>query len=513
MSIRKALNTPHRILAAAILAVAALAPQVAGDEPPRPRLVVVISVDQLRPDTWTRYRAEYTGGLKRLLERGRIYAGDLDYASTQTGPGHATTMTGCRPNRTGIVQNGWVARNPLRAVYCVEDPASTVFGAPHKGRGPRLLRRRTLGDWMKAANPRAKVLSVSAKDRAAILMGGRYPDGAYWLEKSYGGFTTSAYYCPGGVPAWLKAFNDDGWLDRLPPTWTYPQARGVRRDDDPREATKYQNRSPHPLKAKRRSLTCDRLYRTPYADEWTLRLAAQLVHRHDLGGDDVCDLLCISLSATDTVGHLYGPFSQEIHDTMRRLDRKLGAFFARLDRRGAPYVVALTADHGVLPIPDRTVIDEKALIRNAQSHLGAGDKFVVSGSQIWFTEKAGATDRKKLREFLLAQDGIARVITRADLLGRASDAVLRLAQASYAPDRGGDLIVIPKKGVLITRYGSTGTSHGSPWAYDRNIPLVFWGAGFKPGAAGPANAVDLAPTLARHLGVPAPADLDGKVLR
>ena len=281
----------------------------AADPAPAPRLLVVISVDQMRADTLTRFAAEYTSGLDRFLEHGRRFDGRLDHAGTETGPGHSTMLTGCRPSRTGIVANGWLDRATLRRIYCVDDPASPVYGAPRSGRSPKNLLRNTLGDWMKRADPRAKVYSVSAKDRAAILMAGRYPDGVFWLDKRRPGFTTSRYYRPAGLPDWLIAFNHDGWFAALPASWTYKAVPGLRADDDPRESPRYGRVSPHPLLHSKVAETIGALYHSPFVDAWTLRLAARVVDRYDLGGDATCDLLCVSLSATDTVGHLYGPFS------------------------------------------------------------------------------------------------------------------------------------------------------------------------------------------------------------
>lgn len=505
-----------RIHLLALLLLVSCAP--AEDAAEKPRLAVVISVDQLRPDVLRRYAKEYRGGLKRLLAGGLHFRGELVHAATQTGPGHSTMLTGCNPARTGIVANSWINRETLRSVYCVNDDASPVFLVKNKGRSPKQMLTTALGDWMHDANPKAKVYAVSGKDRAAITMGGKHPDGAYWFDRTAMGFTSSAYYHPDGLPGWIAAFNDDGWYDQLPAQWIYQPAAGVRADDFPGESSRFSRTSPHPLRDADRRKSCDRIYCSPFVDAWTLRLAGKLVEREDLGGDDVADLLCISLSATDTVGHLYGPFSQEIHDDLLRLDRELGELFELLDRRGAPYVVVLTADHGVLPIPELKLVPLRPAIQAAtaavQKKFGRADFFRVSGDgQIWLRPQPGVdldVARRTIADVLRAQEFVAAVLDPRAL----DDAgpIGELVRNTHHPARGADLYVIAKEKVLFSDYVS-GTSHGSPWSYDREVPLSFFGAGIPAGETGrTAHTIDIAPTLARALGVPAPGGLDGSVL-
>ena len=489
----------------------------------KPRLLVVVSVDQMRPDTLSRFAKEYTGGLKRIVERGLHFRGVIDHGATQTGPGHSTMLTGCRPAKTGIVANNWFDRRSLAAVYCVEDGSSPVYGRPDRGRSPRNLLRDTLGDWMKRADPRSRVYAVSGKDRSAVLMGGLRPDGAYWLEKRAGGFSTSSYYHPAGLPDWLRAFNAGDWVKKLPEHWTYEPVSWLRADDDPRESPLLSRTSPHPLREGSLGHTLDRVYRSPHVDEWTLLLARQIVERFDLGGDEACDLLCVGLSATDTVGHLYGPFSQEIRDTTLRLDRELGALFDFLDRRNVPFVLALTADHGVLPF-DRmrrihARLTQQTVAVALQKRFGSSDLFRRTGMQFWIdrakVKRKGldvATVRAVLKEVLLSLDVIAEVHDRPALLGEGGSALRVLARKSFHRERSGDLIVHAKENVLFDTYG-TGTSHGSPYRYDRDVPVVFLGAGIASGRRDrEARTIDIAPTLARLIGVALPDDLDGTAL-
>lgn len=487
----------------------------------RPRLVVVVSVDQMRRDTLTRFAKEYTGGLKRMLDKGLRYRGLLDHALTQTGPGHSTILTGCHPARTGIVANEWLDRKTLKPVYCVDDRQAPVYGVKGKGRSPKLVLRDALGDWMKAADGRAKVFSVSCKDRAAIVMGGRRPDGVFWLERKGGGFSTSAYYAPEGLPEWLVDFNEDGWIERLPEHWTYEPVAGLRDDDDPRESGRFSRASPHPLRTGDRTKVYDHVYHSPFGDALTLRLARRLVERFDLGGDEVCDLLAISLAATDTVGHLYGPYSQEIRDTTLRLDRNLGRLFDFLDERGAPYLVVLASDHGVLPMDGMTRVDARPLIQRVavavQRKHGGGDWWRFSAGQIYVNHsQAGAAAVPATIVAALGTEGAIRsVYDRAAMTpapGEAADGIRDLLRRSFHPDRSGDVFPIVKERTLLSVW-KVGTSHGSPHKYDREIPLVFWGPGIPPGErAREARTVDIAPTLARRIGVSTPGDLDGEVI-
>ncbi|MFQ5845018.1 MAG: alkaline phosphatase family protein [Planctomycetota bacterium] len=488
------------------------------------RLVVVLCVDQMRPDTLTRFDGEYRGGLRRLLDGGLRFDCVHDHALTLTGPGHAVLLTGCHPRSTGIALNGWRDRRTLRPVYCVDDPAHPVHGRSAGGRSPRRLRRDALGDWLRRRDPRARVYSVAGKDRAAVLMGGRFPDAAYWYDRARGGFASSTYYHPGGLPDWVEAFRGDGWLAALPETWSYEPSPHLRPDDDPRESPRFGRASPHPLRDRDLRRTLAHLYVSPFLDAAVLRFARALVERRDLGGDAACDLLCVGLSATDTVGHLYGPFSQEIRDVTLRLDRELGRLFAFLDRRGAPYLVVLTSDHGVLPLADVRSVDgaamAKELGRALAARLGPGRWTSLApgrapSSNVYVHPRVPATDRARVRRVLVeVLSAREAVYERGRLLARepAGDALLDLARKSYVPDRCGDVFFFLEPGRLF-RHSAGVTSHGAPHPYDREVPLVFWGPGIEAGTGrGAARTVDIAPTLAARLGLSPPPGVDGTVL-
>ena len=277
---------------------------------------------------------------------------------------------------------------------------------------------------------------------------------------------------------------------------------------------RYSRKSPHPLRKGGRQKTLARMYASPYGDAYVLRFARKLVEQHDLGGDDVTDLIAIGLSSTDTVGHAYGPFSQEIRDTTLRLDRNLGAFFDFLDERKITYVVALTADHGVLPIPDRNVIDSRPLVQRlnvaVQKKLGAGDWFrLVSTGQIYVKS---AKARAAILEAARAEPVFEAVFQREDMEADTPGLLLGLLRRSYHPMRSGDLLGVPREKVLVTRY-TTGTSHGSPWRYDREVPILFYGPEIPVGRRGrEVRTVDIAPTLAGRIGISVPEGVDGVAL-
>jgi predicted AlkP superfamily pyrophosphatase or phosphodiesterase len=543
------LSARVRAAAAALLCVAAVVPRQparAHCDVPRPRLVLVIAVDQLGAD---RLQPSLPGGLGRLLREGRSFADAvLDHADTETCPGHATMLSGRQPGPYGVGGNEFVDQETGALVYCVDDPSSPVLGG-RGGRSPRPFRGDALGDWLKATLPNARVYAVSGKDRAAIAMGGRRPDAAYWFDLDAAGFTTSTWY-RSALPAWVVDWNGEGtggFLEALPERWDHPTGdpgNGATADDAPGESTLHGATSGHPLREADRARTLKRLYFTPMLDEVTLDFARELVVREDLGRTDVTDLLAVGLSATDTVGHLYGPDSQEARDAQLRLDALLGDFLAFLESRSGVgrVLVVLTSDHGVLPLPEHLAqvghnecpvgggrVAAKPLNQGLAAALAAAygdapaDRPWLRNAGLRLTvnrslarERGVSVDAlvATARAWLQGQPAVQRTWTAAEQsAGSGPEPFGRLYRNSWDPERGGDLVVQPAAGCLVTDYPA-GTSHGSPYLYDRAVPIVFWGTGVAPGVArDPARTVDIAPTLAHHLGIDAPADLDGVRLR
>ena len=514
-----------------------------------PRLVLLLAVDQLRPD---RLETELPGGLGRLMREGRVYTDAvLDHAITATCPGHATMLTGRHPAAAGLPGNSFIDVEAGRTVYCVNDDAedAAVIGG-RGGRSPRNLRVTTLGDWLKGADPKSRVFSVSQKDRSAIALGGRGAEAAYWLHRGeWVGYTTSRYYLE-ELPDWVVQWNGidpptDGLLAELPETWSHSVESGPppsRPDDFIGEDPERSRSSPHPLRDADLKRFADNAYRSPYADELTLDFATELVKREALGRGPATDLLALGLSATDSIGHAYGPYSHESWAALRQLDQGLARFLIFLQSRVGEggLLVALTADHGVLPLPEwleangrsecpvpggRAGLRGLLLGLNWQLHksftrvvalprewtLHAGPMVGVSRPTAAENEVEVAEVIRVVREYLEKEPAIARVWT-PDEIRASADPVARLWRNSLDPERSGDLQIELHPGCLVSS-SDHGTGHGSPHLYDRRVPLIFWGPGIEPARVpGPAATVDIAPTLARQVGLTPPADLDGRAL-
>jgi arylsulfatase A-like enzyme len=495
-------------------------------------------VDQLRAD---RLDPELPGGLGRLAREGRVFAdAALDHAFSETCPGHVAASTGRHPGPVGVPGNQWVDADTGQRSYCVDDrsPEARVLGGS-QGRSPRAIGATALGDWLKWAHPQAKVFSVSAKDRAAISLGGQRPDAAYWLDRQEAlGFTTSRWYRE-ALPEWVQRFNGEGasgFVAALPAEWRHASGsppNGARPDPHPREMDHFSSTSPHPLAGAERAKTLERLSVTPYLDEVTLDFARALVTREGLGDDPVPDLLAVSLSAADLVGHYYGPWSQESRDSLLRLDQSLDRFldFLEVQAGRGGLVVALTADHGVLALPEWLSesglsncpilggrVDARGLLSALASSLEeafgvegsaagpwmleAGTRFTVNEARSRATGVPPDAILGRARRFFESQPVVARVWTAAEIL----------YGNSHHPTRGRDLVVQTVPDCLVTPY-EAGTSHGSPYRYDRAVPLVLAGSGVQPGVVrGRASVVDVAPSLAALLGVATPGDLDGRAL-
>jgi predicted AlkP superfamily pyrophosphatase or phosphodiesterase len=530
------------------------------------RLVVLLAVDQLRAD---RLSPDQPGGLGRLQREGRVFSdAALVHAFSETCPGHATMLSGRNPAALGVPGNRYVDPETLALHYCVDDsaPDAAVIGVSDPaagGRSPRSLRAGGLGDWLKQQRPGSRVFSVSPKDRAAITMGGTRPDAAYWLRWSAPApFTTSLYYQP-ALPEWVAAWTSERLLADVPDRWHYlvesiERARtGARPDDHPAESPLLGRVAPHPLRRAPEPATDPaaslaevgrQVHASPFLDAITLAFTRDLIVQEQLGEGPGSDLLAVSLSATDIVGHHYGPQSWESIDALARLDALLADFLHFLEERVAPeqLVVVLTSDHGVLALPEWLLelaesacplpggrIDPDELLRELESRLDrrfGAEPAPAAPGRPWFV-RAGtrlSLNRERTRaqgvrpesvlalaaELIAAHPGIAKVWTAEDVeAGRGHSALADLYANSWDRERGGDLALQVARDCLLSSYAS-GTSHGSPYGYDRAVPLVFYGAGVAAGRIeGPAAPVDIAPTLASLLGIEAPDSLDGRVLR
>ncbi len=515
----------------------------------RPRLGVIIIVDQFCADQLAGYSPLFTGGLNRI-EKGGVSFSDAhhEHAMTLTATGHATLSTGCYPNRHGIVGNNWYERGTGQRVYCCDDSTVQVIGDPEAvGRSPHYLMTEAIGDWLKSAWVQSKVFTVSQKDRSAILLGGHRPDGAYWFDDAKGRFVTSTYYTD-SLPDWVAGYDcfpfrekaiRDGWRKGWPEK-TYALANP---DDSPAENDSAQSTFPHlyDSAAAVARTPSEWLMETPYSDEMILDFARVLVETETLGQDSVPDLLCISLSANDYIGHSFGPHSQEALDGLLRVDSYLGKFLDVLDKLVGvgQYTLALSSDHGVMPLPEDIAVkgdyaerilradnkqDYEAAARQVADEFGIMRPLIVGQiNGLMLDTKAGEERRVRppdLRQAVAKAlgtiDYIDEVLTYEDLAApKGSDRGYRaLYRQSFHPDRAPDIVIRTKENVLIldSRYGTT---HGTPYEYDTHVPLIFWGQGVASVSEPKTDrvrTVDLAPTLAVLLGLAPPAKIDGAVL-
>ncbi len=524
----------------------ALALQAAAQDTP-PRLAVVVVVDQMRADHLTRFAGLYAGGLATVVRDAAVFTdAHQDHAVTETAVGHATIATGVFPARHGIVGNTWYDRGAKRGFYASEDTAATTVGHQDEpGRSPAQLRRATVGDWLKAASPGSKVFAVALKDRAAALMGGRDADAAFWYAERAGRFVTSSYYDLDSLP-WLTAFNASGRIEAYFaggwPALLPPEAYFVSREDSfPTEADGVHVTFPHHFSGDSTGPSTayySELRVSPFADELTLAVARQLVEQYDLGGDAVPDLLFIGCSAADYVGHMYGPLSQEAQDYYVRLDAMLAELLGFLDERVGPenYYLVLTSDHGVLPMPEelmRRGLRAGRVAREAFEELVQDAVFaalqqtgvyetprirLANGLVLEFAEGAVTAEqlaavRRAIAEGMRAGRYVEDAFTFEELHSAAGDRpYLAQFRRQFPEDLSPDVALRFAPHYLVG-WGDYGTTHGGPYAYDTHIPLAVLGRAVRPGRYGRrVRSVDIAPTLARILGIAAPGDLDGEVL-
>lgn len=502
--------------------------------PDAPRLVLLLVVDQLPAAQLERYRPLFRGGLARLLDESAVFTrAHHRHAVTETAPGHATVATGRHPSGHGIIGNGWFDPETGEDVYCIDDPDHEL--------SPRNLLATTLGDWFQEAVPEARVFAAGGKDRAAVLLGGHEPDGAFWYDRATGRFTTSTYYRPESSeePQWLEAFHDEHLpVDRFGSSWQpLPEVAAAGSLELGRidfGAVDPWFRFPHTLGGM--SLSPGEgyfgdLYGTPFLDAYLGRFARTLLEAEGLGQDAAPDLLALSFSAPDTVGHWYGPDSLEYADTLARLDRTLGELLDAVDRRVGleRTLVLLTADHGVAPAPEvlaargqpgrRAGVDEalcfQRLDRELDRRFGAAD-WLRPGP--FFREDALAqtgVERSALeqavREYLEACPGVERVWTRTELAAGppAGDRDSLLHLHSFHSERSPDLDFTLEEGFLPIP-PPLAASHGSPHPYDTHVPWLVRGPGIGAGTiAEPVATADVAPTAATLVGIPVPAGVDG----
>ncbi len=526
------------LLVTALAVVIAAPVSACGQETPAsepPALVVSVVVDQLRGDLLEHYGEVFTGGLKRLMDEGFIFAqASHAHAVTHTAAGHAAVSTGTFPSRSGIVANSWRQRRDTAWVgmYAVQDTAHPILGFENvpqlPGRSPKNLLRDGLADWVVANDPEARTLSVSAKDRAAITMAGHTRENVYWLQPQLGRFITSTYYAQ-AYPEWVTAFNEEVMPGILTDTiWNslaHEEQRSLARADSASyegdgihttfpHLSSLEQRTPGPQAHNAWALSQSR------ADGAVLEFVKTAVGALELGGRGHLDYLGVSFSATDYVGHGYGPFSQEQLSNLIHLDRVLGDLLEFLDEQVGEgrWILSLTGDHGVVTMPEAL----QAMGDTTVHRIDSRERINAIVTTYREAAQAGGTPEEIAQRAarLLEERGlVARAYTHQELLfgGEPADSFAVLFRNSHYPGRAhhplspygveyrfneGDLVSFP-----------TGTTHGSPYWYDRWVPFILMGRGVTPGQSErPVYTVDIAPTLAALAGIRAPDDLDGRVV-
>ncbi|MEG8038074.1 alkaline phosphatase family protein [Sphingomonas sp. LR60] len=535
------------LFAAALLTTAAIAlpvaaqtatPTAAATAPQgKPKLIVAISVDQFSADLFAQYRNRYTDGLARLQQGVVFPSGYQSHAATETCPGHATILTGMRPAHTGIIANNWIdqrAGRPDKTVYCAEDERAP--GSDHDKYQPSDLHLRvdTLGDMMKRADPRTRVVSVAGKDRAAIMMGGHNTDQMWFWATDH--FVTLPSRSTAPVPAVVTRANDAvgkllaGAQAPLPlPGYCKGLAQPITVGAQTIGTGQFQ-RAGGDTKSFRAS---------PALDGAVFALAAGLIQDMKLGQGAGTDLIAVGASATDYVGHALGTQGSEMCIQMAQLDQTIGAFLAQLDEWGLDYEVMLTADHGAHDMTERQQqrampLEEHASASNAAKLVGAaigrdlgiaGPVLIGPESDVYIADSVPAARRKQVlaeaKRRYLAMPQVAAAFTRDEIAATPfaktppeTWTLIERARASYDAERSGDLMVLlkPRVTTIVTPGPFYVETHGSPWDYDRRVPILFWRKGmvaFEQPLS--VETVDIAPTLAATIGLPV-SGLDGRCL-
>lgn len=481
--------------------------------PKKPKLIVAVVFDQFRYDYLDRFRGEYHAGFDRLLTHGAVFtSAHYQHFPTVTAIGHSTFLSGALPSVSCIIGNAWYERSEGRVVTSVTDRATKLLGGRGgEGSSPQRLLVSTVGDELRMSNGgKSHVIGISLKDRAAILPAGHMANGAYWLDNATGHFVSSTYYFE-DVPAWVKSFNDARPADRFNgATWlnhTMPQA-------------------PAQLYAA--------LAASPFGNEMIESFAERALESEQLGKHEDTDILAVSFSSNDYIGHDFGPDSPEVREISVRSDALLGKLFQALDRQVGldNILVVMTGDHGVAPIPEVNTarhmpggrLPSGIVAETVQKALRAkyGDFNWIANSQEesvylnWDLIASRNLDRAEVsRTAAQAIEGIPhvlRVFTRDQLMNGAvlPDETGRDAMNGYCAMRGPDVEFLLEPYWLAI---ATHASHGSTFDYDTHVPVIFMGAGIRAGRYDESIVVnDIAPTLANILHVETPSGSAGRVL-
>ncbi len=503
----------NRDLMRRILLCVMAAACLAGAAPRKPKLILAVVLDQFRYDYLLRFRSDYKGGLERLLSKGAVFT-NARYVHTPaiTAVGHSTVLTGATPSISGIVANDWYDRDEAMHVTSVSDAKTQLLGGAGPGSSPNRLLVSTLGDELKLADGgKSRVIGISLKDRSAILPSGHMADGAFWFDVKTGNFVSSTYYYK-ELPGWAQEFNSARPADKF---------RGV-------------TWMGHKLPEDNATLFTT-LESTQFGNELTEAFAERALQAEHLGTREATDVLTVSFSSNDYVGHKYGPDSPEVRETAIVTDRLLEKLFLSVDRQvGADnYVIVLTADHGVSPVPEVNAarkmpggrIDPAAIKATVQAALakkyGAGEWVAGNWDLAVYLNQGligqlgldlGEVEKEAARA-IQAMAHISRVYTLQQIVegGGIQDTVTQKVANGYHARRGPDVELIPDPYWMVGT--GTGTGHAGPYSYDTHVPVIFLGAGIRAGQYnGPIAVNDIAPTLATMLEIETPSGSVGRVL-
>lgn len=548
--------TPVRLTLAALILATAQHVCAADAAPAKPALIVVVSVDQLAYEYLERFESNYPqGGIVQQCRDSGAWFTDCkhQHANTKTGPGHAVQLTGTYPHRHGIIANNWYDRAAGRLTYCVQDPEAVLIGAPTKDApvSPKLLLAETVGDQLKlATRGRSKVFTVAIKDRAAILMAGRMADSAVWMSNE--GAWISCNHYGRTLPDCIAELNANKAIQKYAQrVWT-PMFDMSKYEHGEREVSKHERPLygmskdfPHALPTADHQYYIKNLACSPFGNAATLEAARALIVSEELGKDQYPDILGINLSPNDYVGHSFGPDSLEVEDMCYRTDKALGEFFGfvREQLGDRKFVLFVTADHGIAPIPELAIEKklragrdplgevnyvtgniadtEKPLeeyltaqlkfegnVDPATNRVGIVQAFVENEVYLNHDHPALAgvnleLARRLTRDWVLKQQAIAAAMTRDDLLGNPTDSHLSdLMRRSYHPKRGGDVMYVLQP---YYSHGDSAANHGSPWHYDRHVPLLVVGDVKQARSNAHVSPASIATTIARLLRVEFPS--------
>lgn len=522
-----------------------------------PKLVLQITVDGLRADLLGRYQANFgRGGFNYLMDKGAVFTNARYlHANTETIVGHTTLATGATPSVHGMVGNVWYHADSGELGYNIEDPDAPMLPtraqvsegaqvdpaqlrARSKGRSPAGILAPTLADTLAISGPPgAKVFGISGKDRSAVAMAGKVGT-AYWYSTDNGDFQTSGYYMQ-DYPDWVKAWNEQRKAENLADsTWEllHEPDKYLLADQDDRpyevDLKGYGRVFPHNFGPPQHPLLFTRILVSPEGDRLLADFGKALIEAEQLGQDEVTDYLSVSFSSVDAVNHFFGPSSLENEDTVLRLDRTLADFLKYVDKQvGLEHtVIVLSADHGMAEMPEyataqghpagRLYSDEvlDAARSIARQKFGNGALVKDFFRPYLYLDRAGL-EASKL-DYTQAVETLSQALEKVEGIGSAvpSSGAAASGQAAVAYNhhatRSGDIYIYQKPHWFLFDRGPIGVMHGSPWSYDQQVPLIFAGHGVKPGRTGRlVHPIDVAPTLAALLGLPAPAAAQGSALQ